>query len=253
MTPRSKSSLHPLGIALLHGSLGSPREFEPLQAALEAYGYLSHAAALPGHGDTPTMALEDVTVTDLLFSGQAAYDYLAERCAKVVLLGHSLGGLISLITAAQQPKQLAGVIALATPYEHAYFINNPIGLWSFLLTAPPPLVSQSLLYAPQSYTGFKTPTIYPWAVPHFNQRAKSMFEHVQTQLPNVSVPVLLAHSPLDLIVPFEEMTKIAHALTHAPEVETYTLSHCGHQIYPSSDAQSDCTARIIEFLNHLTP
>lgn len=236
-----------IGVLLIHGTLGHSQEFEDLEVHLRSHGYQTLAVDLPAHGESPTSCLGEICADEILDHCLSSYHQLASQCNRVVVLGHSLGGICSLIIGAQQDPKLAGIIALSTPYEYAYSVNYTYGLFSI----PIRRLVKAVTYLPQSRTQHKTPRFRPWWFPRLYQQTQQILGQLQAVLPQVQVPVYLAHAHHDLIVPYAEMGKIASALTQSQQVTTLTLKACGHQVFPGTREESrvsqwvlDCIASI---------
>ena len=93
------------------------------------------AVDLPGHGET---ALSGVPPTFDAFSKVLADFIGAENLSNVVLIGHSMGGVLSVVTTGRCPERVAGVVNLdgalpltptgCTSYENLF---NEIGVRGF--------------------------------------------------------------------------------------------------------------------------
>lgn len=104
---------HPVGVVLIHGFSSTPYEIRYLGESLARGGFSVHAPLLPGHGT----AMEELDRTPWqAWAGAVdrAVDLMARRCARVALVGQSLGGLLSLYTASRRPE-VAAVGSLAAP------------------------------------------------------------------------------------------------------------------------------------------
>lgn len=233
-----------VGVLLMHGFLGSPREFGPLEASLQAQGYRTRSVTQLGHGPHPRVPLSAVTVESLVAHCAQEYHVLAGECDAVFLVGHSMGGLCALVLAGRNLPKLAGVAAFSTPYEHATAVNYPQCVFQFGAER----VMPALRYAPQFWTGFERPVFLPWFYPHLYREMRSMMTWLHRSLPLVSVPVCLAHSLYDMAVPHAEMAKIAQAIGQPERVNTYTLEACGHQIFPHSDSQEAAGRLVHDFI-----
>lgn len=105
-------------LLMVHGFTGSPSEFRRLGYFLNDMGYSVEALQLPGHGTRP----EDMIKTrwpDWWSHVRDTHDRLMDNgFQKVVAIGHSMGGLLSLMLAVE--RQLHAVVSLSTPiYIHA--------------------------------------------------------------------------------------------------------------------------------------
>ncbi len=101
------------GVLVLHGFTGNPSSMTPQATAFAAAGLHVEQPRLPGHGTS----LEDMMTTDWSdWSGEAAaaYDRLAERADKIVVIGLSMGGTLTLWTGLQRQDddRLKGLICV---------------------------------------------------------------------------------------------------------------------------------------------
>lgn len=244
----SKPHRH-IGVFICHGIFGSPREFEGLEFLLGEAGYQTHALSQYGHGENRHhTAMTEVSAQKLINHCAQEYWSFAHELDETYIIGHSMGGITALITAAQtcqQPEHnLAGVIALATPCEHAYWINYPRGYLHFPISQLP----KALRLAPEVITGLDKPEFKPWWIPSLFKETSQLLEQLHLALPHINIPTTLAHSVLDLSIPYQEMNKIAERIGKPELIETHTLEHCGHQIFPSSQERERVAHIILQFL-----
>jgi len=103
-----------VGVLLLHGFGDTPQAFSAIASALQSKGFAVRAPLLPGHGRTiPEFARTDAAAW--LDEAARAYDDMARRHDRVVIIGLSMGAAIGAILAGGRPPTLAAFIALA-PY-----------------------------------------------------------------------------------------------------------------------------------------
>ncbi|MBY0405264.1 MAG: alpha/beta fold hydrolase [Cyanobacteria bacterium] len=233
------------GIFLIHGLMGSPREYAPLETILHLEGYQTQTVTLPGHGYAPEKPFHQVSANEILAHCLSEYTAFAEKHDDVIMIGHSLGGLCSLLTSAENPPKLSGVVALSTPFEHAYWVNQTKGLFNI----PFKDFLSSLPYIKDSLTGFERPHLPVWKFPQMVKQGEIIFQAIQERISKIDVPVLLAHSIYDLSVPYSEMNKLVQALQNAPIIEHHTLDNSGHQIFPVSQDREKVIQLILQFLN----
>lgn len=96
-------------IVFVHGAFCGGWAFDRFREPFEAAGFETHAPNLPHHergGD-----LEELAKTGVKEYAQAISLYLRELRAPPVLVGHSLGGLVSQLVAAEM--EVAGLVLLA--------------------------------------------------------------------------------------------------------------------------------------------
>lgn len=94
-------------VIMVHGGFGGGWCFDQFRQPFEAAGYIVHAPDLPGHA-----------VGDGAVRGRSMRDYARAITAEIgacatppVLIGHSMGGLVAQLAAAQAP--VAGLVLLA--------------------------------------------------------------------------------------------------------------------------------------------
>ena len=98
------------GALLVHGFPGTPNDMRALGDALNALGWETQGILLPGFGkDIGT--LPERRMEDWANAGSAALRDLKSRHARTLLIGHSMGGALSLQVAANE--QPDGLILLA--------------------------------------------------------------------------------------------------------------------------------------------
>lgn len=140
------------GCLLLHGFTSTPAEVRPLGEALHEAGYTVYAPLLPGHGTTPEDLL-GVKCRDWIEGAQQGLNYLKRQCSSVIVIGHSMGGLLALQLAAR--NRVKGVVTIAAalvpanrlirlarfvkyfvPYREAEKGNHPPEVQKYLLHYP---------------------------------------------------------------------------------------------------------------------
>ena len=102
----------PHGVLLLHGFTGSPADLLLLGRALARQGFTVLAPRLAGHGTTEE-DLSRQTAEDWLDSARDGYALLAGCCKKISIVGHSMGGVLALLLAAE--CDVHRIVSLATP------------------------------------------------------------------------------------------------------------------------------------------
>jgi carboxylesterase len=102
-----------LAVLVIHGFTATPFTIAYQAEALAKRGHHVVTPLLPGHGTTPA-ALDLVTWRDWVDCIDQEFASLAMRFAHIAVVGQSLGGLLALHLAANNPK-VAAVVSLAAP------------------------------------------------------------------------------------------------------------------------------------------
>jgi len=112
-------------VLMVHGYLGAGQNFADLPERLAQQGWRVRVMLLPGHGTSPH-DLEAVTPDELIDAVLEEARALRAHHQKVVLVGHSMGGTLSTLAAAEVP--LDGLV-LAAPYfgitRRWYYVLSP--------------------------------------------------------------------------------------------------------------------------------
>ena len=106
----------PVGCLVIHGFASSPGEVRWLAQALAEDGHTVLAPRLPGHGTHPR-DLARLRWQDWLAHLLDADALLRAACDQVVVIGHSMGGLLALRLALD--TGVSGVAVLASPLQFA--------------------------------------------------------------------------------------------------------------------------------------
>jgi carboxylesterase len=102
-----------VGVLCLHGFTSTPYEVRGLGEALHRLGATVRGPLLPGHGTTARQ-LDATTWRDWFGAVEAHYLELRARCAKVAVVGQSMGGLLGTYLAVKRPEVTA-VASLGAP------------------------------------------------------------------------------------------------------------------------------------------
>lgn len=111
---------------LLHGFTATTAEVRPLGERLHAAGHTVSAPLLPGHGTHPD-DLNRVHWQEWLQFAESEYEKLSKQCDEVWVAGESMGGLLSLLLAANHPG-IKGILLYAPALDipklrKAYFFQ----------------------------------------------------------------------------------------------------------------------------------
>lgn len=104
----------PVGVLIIHGFSATPESVAILEKPLQALGLPVSLPLLSGHGASSPEALRGVTFHDWIADACRAFQALAEKADKIIIVGHSMGGLIALRLAAQYAGTVDSLV-LAAP------------------------------------------------------------------------------------------------------------------------------------------
>ena len=92
-----------IGILLLHGLTATTAEIRPLAKSLLKEGYTVSGVLLPGHGTTPEN-LSRTSREDWIKASEKAYNKLKQECSCVIVGGESVGALLAIHLASENPE-----------------------------------------------------------------------------------------------------------------------------------------------------
>lgn len=181
------------GCLLLHGFTAAPHEVVRLGAHLANHGYTALAPRLAGHG-TSLDDLARTRWTDWLASAEDGLSLLRGRCDRIVLMGISMGGLLSILLASEQSP--AGLVLMSTPIT---LLDTPLRPFLKPLSRIVPRI-------PKGPPDWFDPSVNAERVayPAYSTRAAAEVQDLILQaraaLPRVTSPTLIIHSRNDTFV-----------------------------------------------------
>jgi carboxylesterase len=115
-------------VVALHGFGGTVAELRPLLDALARAGYAIDAALLAGHGSR-VEELQELGFDAWVDGARARMRAALQKHGRVVLLGFSLGSLVAMQLASEQPAGLAGLVVLGNALTLHPIMRVPLALW----------------------------------------------------------------------------------------------------------------------------
>ncbi len=200
-------------IVILHGWNLNAEKFKPLEEELEKRGYQVFCFDLPGFGQS------NIPDKPLTLSDYVSYieNFLKKKkIPKIILIGHSFGGRISIKFAAKNPGLLKALILTGAPGLNPvpkikilfFLILSKVGNWLFSI----PLLSyfkniaRAFLYKAAKATDFYN------SHPSMRQTFKNIvLEELSQYLRQIKTPTLLIWGEEDQIVPIgiaQKMNKL---------------------------------------------
>jgi pimeloyl-ACP methyl ester carboxylesterase len=173
-----------------------------------------------GHGQS-SGRFEDGTIGRWLDDSLAAVDSLTS--GKLVLVGSSMGGWLSLLVARARPERLAGLVLIAAAPD----FTERMLLKGLSAEDRARLVRDGRLERPSQYS--PEPSVFTWKL--IEEGRKHLLLDKKLVLP---CPVRLLHGQSDPDVPWEYSLQIARHL-EAPEVVTTFVKGGDHRLSTPAD------------------
>ena len=121
------ASGRPPCVVAFHGFGGTAAELRPLLDRIARAGYAVDCALLPGHG-TRVEQLQDGTFHGWVDAAVQRMRAAIDKSGRVVLLGFSLGSLLAMQLASEQPGGLTGLAVLGNAMTLRSLSSVPLGL-----------------------------------------------------------------------------------------------------------------------------
>ena len=238
-----------VGVVVVHGFTANPIGTRPLGLRLAAAGYSVEVPLLPGHG-TSARDLARTRYADWRRTVENAVATLARGCERIVLVGHSMGGSITLDLAAHGTQPLAGAVT----------INSLVLDRDELLARVAPVLQYVVPFVPRDAAGMPTDDLakpgvdehaYAWVSARAAQSYIAELPRIRSGLARVTCPVLVVTSPEDHTVDPANGDAIAEGLTSAARVERFATPRSFHVPLLDYDAES-LEERIVTFVADVT-
>ncbi|MET9883916.1 alpha/beta fold hydrolase [Streptomyces sp. NPDC006430] len=225
-----------VGVLLCHGFTATPQSLRPWADYLAGQGLTVSLPLLPGHGTR----WEDMQLTgwqDWYAEVDRALRDLLDRCTQVFVFGLSMGGALTLRLAAKHGDAISGIV-LVNP---ANKVHDPLALAlpvaKHFLRSVPGIANDIAKPGAQEVGYDRVPTRAAHSLRKF-------FQLVDAELPQVTQPVLLLHSPQDHVVPPADSARILARISSTDVTETLleqsyhvaTLDHDAERIFADSYA-----------------
>lgn len=241
--PAHSENRRDIGCLILHGFTSSPGETRWLGMALAERGFSALGVRMAGHGTAP----EDLARTrwkDWLASALDGYHLLRAQHERIIVIGHSVGGLIGLNLTLEVPVIGAGVLASPMFIRQA---SARSARWTRFII---PFTDQTdrsplgaIMRAEQTRRG--EPAIgrirYDrWASAAVAQMV-DLTDTTRARLAEIRVPLLLIYSQADPTV-WPDNANILARGTQAPFVRQHWLEASGHNLIVDQEREQVFTA-----------
>jgi carboxylesterase len=233
MTPSQKpqqKNQPVIGVLLVHGMNGSRRDLAELEIILQELGMITHNMLLPGHG-THVRDMIPLGWEDWISAVHQELQVLKQRCDVVFLIGHSLGGALSLHIAAHE--EVAGIITMCAPIYMYPWTKHLVRIAKRFTPLLPTLRED--VRDPEARRKY-TRDVYRWTP---MQPVESMLEflpRLRAELPSVTAPALIMTSIYDHVVPARDGREI-YRLIGSREKYLVTFHRSYHVIMKDHDRE----------------
>jgi len=227
----------PVGCLLLHGYTSSPSEMRPLGEFLAQNGYSVICPLFPGHGTTPE-DLDKTSWRDWYDAAYREFTRMRQVHKQVFIIGLSMGGVLALHIAAH--SHVDGVIGLST--------GTRLVDWRLTLL---PLLRHFFRRVRKTHNDYaRGPNRIRFAYDYNSVKPTRelllLYQHVEDDLPEVHIPLLLIHSKNDIIVDADN-AELIRSKVRSTDVSVILLEHARHIITLSEEKDAIHSA-VLQFL-----
>jgi carboxylesterase len=226
-----------VGVLLVHGFTGAPKEMRWMGEFLHQQGFTVLGIRLSGHATCPEDMLRS-SYTDWLASVEDGFHLLSGTVKSVYMMGLSMGGVLTLTTAAYLPVK--GLVAMSTPYSlppdprlrHIEWISKAV-----------PFMPKGDEEPGSSWfdkEAWKEHVSYPQNPLHAVGELNKLLGFMRAALPQIQKPALLIHSRDDNYVVKDSLQQI-YAHLGTPDKDMLWIEGSGHVI--TRDAQRQTVFR----------
>ncbi len=219
----------PVGVLLIHGFTGTPREMRRLGNYLHARGLTVSAPLLPGHGQTLAV-MNRYGWREWVAGAEAAYTELQARCEQVVAGGISMGALLTIWLGAHHPE-LAGICLYAPALwsRRRKILLTPLLRHFVQSMAPQTEVALDKRLSPENWGGGFARDPIPAAAEllQLQRRARRL-------LSQVTVPSLVVYSRSDRTIQARCGPETIRRL-QSSDIEALVLERSGHLLTAGSE------------------
>ncbi|AVH59203.1 MULTISPECIES: alpha/beta hydrolase [Streptomyces] len=225
-----------VGVLLCHGFTGSPQSLRPWAEYLAERGLTVALPLLPGHGTR----WEDMQLTgwqDWYAEVDRELRALREQCAQVFVFGLSMGAALTLQLAAKHGDEISGIVVV-NPLNR---VNDPTAfalpvLRHFVRSVKG--VTNDIAKEGAQELGYDRVPL------HAAYSLRRFLGIVDGELPQVTQPLLLLHSPQDHVVSPADSARILSRVSSTDVTEILleqsyhvaTLDHDADRIFEESHA-----------------
>jgi carboxylesterase len=222
-----------IGILLLHGGGGgTAADLKPIAEFLHKEGgYTVRVPLLTGFGTTPE-ELKDTEISAWLDDLELEYNFIKEKCKKVIVGGHSMGGVFTLYLGAT--KKPDGIFTIAAPTGIRHRIKKALSII-------PKSVKHGFKYFSLSWKQFEIETNGEWVgykkLPlSAGMKLLKIIGDFKKYHSEITCPALLIQGRFDSEVKPESMDEIYDAIKSEKKKKLW-LKNSDHPILRNPDEE----------------
>ena len=241
------------GVLLVHGFIGSPKDFGELPQRLAAAGFRVHVPLLPGHGTRPPDLLDENEDT-LLAAVAESYRELRADCEWVGVVGFSMGGALVARMVCENVEPHPDALVFASPFfgvTYRWYAILPPATWNRICRPFIPYVIKGTALVQVNRSGVAPEiacyrTVPTYTIHCLSQASERVWESDSGVLPDRT---LLIYSADDATASPRKIRKMADRW-NIPATSRILLDRSNHHIFWDYDREEVINA-VIEFFEKM--
>jgi pimeloyl-ACP methyl ester carboxylesterase len=227
-----------MSVIMIHGIGASRYDWSQLMPEMAEAGYRVIAPDLPGHGDSHKSDDPKQYHIEAIYSKLSAWIESLDITQPFILVGHSLGGYLSLLHSARAPQQVYGLVLIDPLYSPKQlapllqFLRQRPGLGiKAIKTVPEWLINAVLGWDPSSAKYFSPQARQQIANDY--KRASPLFLNITRDIPDLSEILPQIYTPTKVIWGQHDLTLRPSSFISItqilPNATGKAIPHTGHQ------------------------
>lgn len=192
-----------VGVLVIHGFTGTTQSMRYVGEKIAASGFTVYGLRLSGHGTNPE-DMETRSFEEWLNDVEAGYQKLVKTCSKIVVIGLSMGGTLTLYLAQKYPE-IAGIVPINAAIElkgmEEYYEQIRHGKESFVAGIGSDIKQEGVKELAYELTPVKS----------MGELLKLM-ELVRDGLSSIHMPAMILSSKVDHVVPPSNSEEIVNTI-----------------------------------------
>jgi carboxylesterase len=201
-----------VGVLLCHGFTGSPQSLRPWAEFLARHGLTASLPLLPGHG-TRWQEMQLTSWQDWYAEVERELQALNERCEQVLVCGLSMGGALALRLAARYGPAVDGLVLVNPANKVHGLAARALPVARFVMRTTKGIASD-IAKPGSAETGYDRVPL------HAAHSLRAFLRLVDSELPQVTQPLLLLRSPQDHVVPPADSARVLSRVSSTDVTET---------------------------------